>query len=61
VLPAENATGNWVKVTQRVPVEIRLVGDIQVPLRAGLSASVKVDTGHSRSLFGSGSHAAARP
>lgn len=51
VLPAENATGNWVKVTQRVPVTIDFTGKLDVPLRAGLSASVKVDTEHHRSLF----------
>ena len=54
ILPAENATGNWVKVVQRVPVEISID---QAPkglaLAAGLSAQVKVDTGHKRSLFGS--------
>ena len=58
VLPAENATGNWVKVVQRLPV--RLVFDAdqpelrRLPLGAGLSASVGVDTGHRRSLFGLG-------
>jgi membrane fusion protein (multidrug efflux system) len=52
VLPAENATGNWVKVTQRVPITIDFAEKIDVPLRAGLSASVKVDTEHHRSLFG---------
>jgi membrane fusion protein (multidrug efflux system) len=55
VLPAENATGNWVKVVQRVPV--RLVFDedvsaIKTPLAAGLSAVVTVDTNHRRRLFG---------
>lgn len=45
VIPAENATGNWVKVTQRIPVRIRLQTDIQQPqLRAGLSATIKIDT-----------------
>ena len=44
VLPAQNATGNWVKVVQRVPVRIRLVDPpADVPLRTGLSASVEVD------------------
>ncbi|NNM83151.1 MAG: HlyD family secretion protein [Burkholderiales bacterium] len=41
ILPVENATGNWVKVVQRLPVRISL--DAQHPLRAGLSATVKVD------------------
>jgi membrane fusion protein (multidrug efflux system) len=59
LLPAENATGNWVKVTQRLPVELsldRIPAD--VPLHAGLSASVKVDTGHRRRLFGGDAPAA---
>jgi membrane fusion protein (multidrug efflux system) len=52
ILPAQNATGNWVKVVQRVPVRLRLVeGDGgSPPLRAGLSAAVAVDTGHTRAL-----------
>ena len=45
VLPAQNATGNWVKVVQRVPVRIALPAKSTVPLIAGLSASVKVETG----------------
>jgi membrane fusion protein (multidrug efflux system) len=53
LLPPENATGNWVKVTQRVPVRIEFDGHPEVPLQAGLSASVKVDTTHHRTLFGS--------
>jgi membrane fusion protein (multidrug efflux system) len=44
VLPAQNATGNWVKVVQRVPVRIKLAGKPPVPLIAGLSAEVKVIT-----------------
>ncbi|MFL6863763.1 MAG: HlyD family efflux transporter periplasmic adaptor subunit [Allosphingosinicella sp.] len=44
VLPAQNATGNWVKVTQRVPVRIAIDSDPGRPLLAGLSAKVKVDT-----------------
>ncbi len=46
VLPAQNATGNWVKVVQRVPVRIALPADSKVPLIAGLSASVTVETPH---------------
>ena len=53
LLPPENATGNWVKVTQRVPVRVEFDGAPEVPLQPGLSASVKVDTTHQRSLFGS--------
>jgi len=45
MLPAENATGNWVKVVQRIPVRLQLTGvDPSVRLQAGLSASVRVDT-----------------
>lgn len=54
LLPAENATGNWVKVVQRLPVEFsidQLPRD--VPLHAGLSVEVTVDTGYERHLFGS--------
>ncbi|MGE3774091.1 MAG: HlyD family secretion protein [Gammaproteobacteria bacterium] len=47
LLPPENATGNWVKVTQRFPVRIALdalPGDPGTPLRVGSSATVEVDT-----------------
>ena len=45
MLPAENATGNWVKVVQRIPVRMQLVDmDPNFHLQAGLSANVKVDT-----------------
>lgn len=44
ILPAQNATGNWVKVTQRVPVRIAVDEDPGRPLIAGLSADVSVDT-----------------
>jgi membrane fusion protein (multidrug efflux system) len=54
LLPAENATGNWVKVTQRVPVRLEFTPRPDVPLEAGLSASVTVDTNHHRHLFGGG-------
>jgi len=51
VLPAQNASGNWVKVVQRIPVRLRLelLADAP-PLRTGMSAEVEIDTGHSRSL-----------
>ena len=42
VLPAQNATGNWVKVTQRVPVRIAIDGTPPRPMIAGLSAHVRV-------------------
>ena len=44
VLPAQNATGNWVKVTQRVPVRIALEGESPRRLIAGLSSEVTVFT-----------------
>ena len=45
VLPAQNATGNWVKIVQRVPVKLTLVSRQMHPqvLRAGMSAQVSVD------------------
>jgi membrane fusion protein, multidrug efflux system len=43
VLPAQNATGNWVKVVQRVPVRIAISDTRGLPLIAGLSAKVTVD------------------
>ncbi|RUO81530.1 HlyD family secretion protein [Idiomarina tyrosinivorans] len=46
VLPAQNATGNWVKVVQRVPVRIAIENnDEQLTLRAGMSVEVSIDTG----------------
>jgi membrane fusion protein (multidrug efflux system) len=44
VLPAQNASGNWVKVRQRVPVRIAIDGDPGRPMLAGLSAEITVDT-----------------
>ncbi|MEY2341873.1 efflux RND transporter periplasmic adaptor subunit [Acidithiobacillus sp. IBUN Pt1247-S3] len=45
LLPPENATGNWVKVTQRVPVRIEVLNpDTKLPLRIGTSATVTVTT-----------------
>jgi membrane fusion protein (multidrug efflux system) len=52
VLPAQNASGNWVKVVQRIPVRI----EVEQPpeggprLRVGMSVEVSIDTGHVRSL-----------
>ncbi|MEJ0100653.1 MAG: HlyD family efflux transporter periplasmic adaptor subunit [Pseudomonadota bacterium] len=50
LLPAQNASGNWIKVVQRVPVKIALEAQelAQHPLRIGLSTDVNVDT-HDRS------------
>lgn len=53
VIPAQNATGNWVKIAQRVSVRIKLkTAQDTSQLRAGLSALVEIDTGHRRSLLG---------
>jgi membrane fusion protein, multidrug efflux system len=49
LLPAENATGNWVKVVQRLPVRLSFDDvDPNHPLAAGFSATVEVDTGYRR-------------
>ena len=65
ILPPQNASGNWVKVVQRLPVKLRLVERPgEPPLRAGMTAYVSIDTKRARSLakiFGSGDAAAARP
>ena len=50
VLPPENATGNWVKVVQRLPVRLELdEPDPARPLFSGISVTAKVDTGYRRS------------
>ena len=51
LLPAQNTTGNWVKVVQRIPLRVR-IEDMQgkPPLRVGMSVAVDVDTGHARGL-----------
>ena len=50
LLPAQNASGNWVKVVQRIPVRIQLERHADdPPLRDGMSANVEIDTGpHTR-------------
>jgi len=62
LLPAQNTSGNWVKVVQRIPMRVQLdTKDKKLPpLRAGMSVVVNVDTGHARGLplFG---RAEARP
>ncbi|MDZ7283946.1 efflux RND transporter periplasmic adaptor subunit [Sphingomonas sanguinis] len=52
LLPPQNASGNWIKIVQRVPVRIGLNADElrQNPLRVGLSATVTVDTADQRGL-----------
>lgn len=53
ILPPQNASGNWVKVVQRVPVRIAFAPDQDLKLlRAGMSVTVDIDTGHTRSLSG---------
>ena len=53
VLPAQNATGNWVKIVQRISVRIAVDdADSEQVLRAGMSAVVKIDTGKQNSLLG---------
>ncbi|HET9904126.1 MAG TPA: HlyD family secretion protein [Xanthobacteraceae bacterium] len=53
ILPPQNASGNWVKVVQRLPVRIEFVpGQDLARLRAGMSATVEIDTGRTRSLAG---------
>jgi membrane fusion protein (multidrug efflux system) len=50
VLPAQNTSGNWVKVVQRIPVRIRVEHkDGDPELRAGMSVVADIDTGHTRS------------
>jgi len=59
VLPPQNATGNWVKVVQRLTVRLELAdvdgpdaGKAERSLRAGMSAHVEIDTGHRRRISG---------
>jgi len=51
LLPAQNTSGNWVKVVQRIPMRVT-IDDPQgkPPLRGGMSAVVSIDTGHARGL-----------
>ncbi|MGB7827563.1 MAG: HlyD family secretion protein [Pseudolabrys sp.] len=52
ILPPQNATGNWVKVVQRLPVRIALDKSEDTKLlRSGMSVNVDIDTGHSRLPF----------
>lgn len=51
ILPAQNATGNWVKIVQRLPVRLYIApGEDVAALRAGMSVTVEVDTRHRTSL-----------
>ncbi len=58
ILPPQNATGNWVKVVQRVPVRIAFDKNEDTHLlRSGMSVNVEIDTGHSRLPFMSSAQA----
>jgi membrane fusion protein (multidrug efflux system) len=50
LLPAQNTSGNWVKVMQRVPMRVRVdtSDNTKPPLRAGMSVEIDVNTGHAR-------------
>ena len=65
LLPPQNASGNWVKVVQRLPVRLRLVArPNEQPLRAGMTATVKVDTKRERrftQIFGGSAAATSQP
>ncbi|NUS19545.1 MAG: HlyD family secretion protein [Mesorhizobium sp.] len=51
LLPAQNTSGNWVKVVQRIPMRVTIDDpDGKPPLRGGMSAVVDIDTGHARGL-----------
>jgi membrane fusion protein (multidrug efflux system) len=65
ILPPQNASGNWVKVVQRLPVKMRLLPRSGEPaLRAGMTATVTIDIGRERrltDLFRTTASAANRP
>jgi len=64
LLPAQNATGNWVKIVQRIPVRLVIDNDNDGAgpiLRAGMSANVEIDTGKQNSLLGRIQGARAEP
>ncbi len=51
ILPAQNSSGNWVKVVQRIPVRVHIVsGPKDLPLRDGMSTEIAIDTDHHRHL-----------
>jgi membrane fusion protein (multidrug efflux system) len=51
LLPAQNTTGNWVKVVQRIPMRVRLETPAgRPPLRVGMSVTIDVNTGHTNGL-----------
>ncbi|GLR67929.1 hemolysin secretion protein D [Acidocella aquatica] len=51
ILPAQNSSGNWVKVVQRIPVRVKITsGPDGFQLRDGMSAEISIDTQHHRHL-----------
>ena len=52
LLPPQNATGNWVKVVQRIPVRLQVeVNPAAPPLRTGMTVAVRIDTEQERVLY----------
>jgi membrane fusion protein (multidrug efflux system) len=61
LLPPQNATGNWVKVVQRIPVTLELIDEVAASgLRAGMTVTVSIDTGHQRNMRETARQAAER-
>jgi membrane fusion protein (multidrug efflux system) len=54
LLPAQNTSGNWVKVVQRIPIRVRVdtTDRSKPPLRAGMSTEISIATGHRRGVPG---------
>jgi membrane fusion protein (multidrug efflux system) len=51
ILPAQNSSGNWVKVVQRIPLRVKITdGPKEFPLRDGMSAEISIDSQHHRHL-----------
>jgi membrane fusion protein (multidrug efflux system) len=51
ILPAQNSSGNWVKVVQRIPVRVKIIaGPAGLQLRDGMSAEISANTNHHRHL-----------
>ena len=51
ILPPQNASGNWVKVVQRLPVRIKLLPQPgEPPLRSGMTATISIDTERQRQV-----------
>jgi membrane fusion protein (multidrug efflux system) len=48
ILPAQNSSGNWVKVVQRIPVRVHITSGPNLPLRDGMSAEITINTNHHR-------------